>query len=142
MAWRRMGRFTVTVHTADVPGEEEWRDYIAQVSDHLPLEEQRALVISAGGGPNGKQRKMMVDELKGAKVPVAILTNSLLMRSASTAVSWFNPQLKVFGPNDLDSALDYLDLTAWERTESQHTSLELQRKLGIEVAIQNKVASA
>lgn len=131
-----MGRFTLTVHTERVPSEEEWTQYISQVRDHMPLEEQRALVVSAGGGPNGTQRKAMVTALEGAKVPVAILSNSLLMRSAATAVSWFNPQLKVFGPNDLEPAIDYLGLTPWERTETRNTLVEFQATLRIDVARQ------
>lgn len=132
--WRRMGRFTLTVHTERVPSDEEWAQYISQVRDHMPLEEQRALVVSAGGSPSGMQRKAMVTALNGAKVPVAILTNSILMRSAATAVSWFNPQLKVFGPSDLEPAIDYLQLTPWERTETRNTLAEFQEKLKIDVA--------
>lgn len=132
--WRRMGRLTVTVHTASVPADDEWAAYIAQVRDHLPLETQRGLVVSAGGSPNGAQRKMMIEQLDGAKVPIAILTNSLLMRSAATAVSWFNPQLKVFGPDDLERALSYLDLTSWERSETLRTVAEFQNKLQLYVA--------
>ncbi len=141
MVWRRMGRLVVTVHTEDVPNEEDWNGYIAQVHDYQPLEAQRVLVISAGGGPNGTQRKMMVDALAGAKTPVAILTNSLMMRSAGIAVSWFNPSLKVFGPTALDPAMDYLELTPWERAESKRCVVDLQNKVGIAVARADKVAN-
>lgn len=136
-----MGRLTVAVHTDMLPADDEWAAYIAQVRDHLPLEEQRGLAISAGGSPNGKQRKMMTDQLGGAKVPFAILTNSMLMRSASTAVSWFNPQLKVFGPNDLEQAIAYLQLTSWERSETLRTVADFQDKLGIHVANHLKTAN-
>src|SRR6187549_3930834 len=95
MNWRRMGRMVVTVHTAAEPSDVDWDGYMAQVDAFLPLSDQRILVVSAGGGPNSKQRKMMVDALAGARVPVAIITNSMLMRGAGVAVSWFNPSLKV-----------------------------------------------
>ena len=135
-----MGRFVVTVHTHEIPNDEDWNRYMAQVHDHLPLEEQRILVVSAGGGPNGKQRKMMVDALAGAVVPVVILTNSLLMRGAGIAVSWFNPGLKVFGPQALDSAVAYLQLTEWERAESIRLIAQLERELGLNVVEQPKAA--
>lgn len=128
-----MGRLVVTAHTAAVPDDKEWGDYMAQVDAYLPLSGQRILVVSAGGGPNGPQRKMMTDALGGAKVPVAILTSSMMMRGAGIAVSWFNPSLKVFGPGGLDSALDYLELTPWERTESLRVLNELQAQLGLGV---------
>jgi hypothetical protein len=133
MDWRRMARLVVTVHTEAVPAEEEWADYMAGVDAYLPLEDQRVLVVSAGGGPNGKQRKMMVDALNGARVPVAIITNSWLMRGSGTAVSWFNPSLKVFGPDDLYRAIDYLGLTAWERVESARSLKQLEKGLGLDV---------
>ena len=133
MNWRRMARLVVTVHTAEVPSDEDWAAYMSQVDAYLPLEDQRVLVISAGGGPNGKQRKMMIDALNGARVPVAIITNSLLMRGAGVAVSWFNPSLKVLGPGHLDAAVEYLGLTTWERVESARALKELEKGLGLDV---------
>jgi len=136
-----MARLVVTVHTTAVPSDEDWDAYMAQVDAFLPLEDQRVLVVSAGGGPNGKQRKMMVDALNGARVPVAIITNSLLMRGAGTAVSWFNPSLKVLGPGDLDVAVEYLGLTTWERVESARALKELEKGLGLDVVQLRNVAS-
>jgi hypothetical protein len=141
MDWRRMARLVVTVHTAEVPSDEDWNAYMAQVDAYLPLQDQRVLVVSAGGGPNGKQRKMMIDALNGARVPVAIITNSLVMRGAGIAVSWFNPSLKVLGPEDLDAAVEYLGLTTWERVESARTLKELEKGLGLDVVQLRNVAS-
>jgi hypothetical protein len=133
MDWRRVGRLVVTVHTSAVPSDEDWDAYMAGVDDYLPLEDQRVLVVSAGGGPNGKQRKMLIDALHGVRVPVAIITNSLLMRGAGTAVSWFNPSLKVLGPGDLNAAVEYLGLTTWECVESARILKELEKGLGLDV---------
>jgi hypothetical protein len=140
MDWRRMARLVVTVHTEAVPSDEDWDAYMAGVDAYLPLEDQRVLVVSAGGGPNGKQRKMMVDALNGARVPVAIITNSLLMRGAGIAVSWFNPSLKVLGPGELDAAVEYLGLTTWERVESARTLKQLEKGLGLDVVQLRNVA--
>jgi hypothetical protein len=133
MNWRRMGRMVVTVHTEAVPNDADWSGYMGQVDAFLPLDAQRILVISAGGGPNGKQRKMMIDALGGVRVPVAIITTSALMRGAGVAVSWFNPSLKILGPEDLDRAMDYLELTEWERTECPRVIGELEKELGLGV---------
>lgn len=128
-----MARLVVTVHTSAVPDDEEWALYVAGADAYLPLEDQRILVVSAGGGPNGKQRKMLIDVLNGARVPVAIITNSWLMRGSGIAVSWFNPSLKVFGPDAFDSAIDYLGLTPWEQVESARCLKELESGLGLDV---------
>jgi hypothetical protein len=133
MDWRVIGRLCVTVHTADEPAEAEWNEYMKGVRRQVPMADQKVVVISAGGGPNGKQRKMMTDELEGTRVPVAILTDSWLMRSAGIAVSWFNPMLKVLPPRALEEAFTYLELTTWEREESRLIIRELQKKLGVNV---------
>ncbi len=133
MSWRRLGRLVVTLHTADVPNDPEWSEYVSQADAILPLESQRILVVSAGGGPSGAQRKAMVHALDGAQVPVAILTNSLLMRGAGIAISWFNPHLKMFGPDQLQPAIDYLGLTAWERAEVPVALAHLEEELGVSV---------
>jgi hypothetical protein len=133
MDWRRMARLVVTVHTHAVPEDEEWAEYMSGVDAYLPLEDQRILVVSAGGGPSGKQRQMMVEALNGARVPVAIITSSWVMRGSGIAVSWFNPSLKVFGPDALDSAIEYLGLTTWERMESTRCLKELEKGLGLDV---------
>lgn len=133
MDWRRIGRLCVTVHTEHVPAEQEWADYMKGVRREVPMADQKVLVISAGGGPNGKQRKMMTDELEGTRVPVAILSDSWIMRSAGIAVSWFNPMLKVLPPDALEEAFTYLELTAWEREEARIILIELQKKLGVNV---------
>lgn len=140
MNWRRMGRLVTTVHTAKVPSDEDWAEYMAGVDAYLPLEAQRILVLSAGGGPTSAQRKLMTDALDGAKVPVAILTSSWTMRGAATAVSWFNPSLQVFGPSALDAAFEHLELTSWERDESIRVIHELQQALGVRVTASASVA--
>lgn len=135
-----MGRLVTTVHTVWEPSDEDWAEYMSGVHDFLPLEGQRILVLSAGGGPNSTQRKAMTDALDGAKVPVAILTNSWVMRGAATAVSWFNPNLRVFGPTAMEAAFEHLELTPWERAESSRVIQELQKSLGIQVTDSADVA--
>jgi hypothetical protein len=133
MLWRRLGRFVVTVHSGQEPSDEEWGRYLAQACDHLPLEEQRILVISGGGAPNAAQRRELVQLLGGARTPTAILTASWVMRGAGTAVSWFNPSLRIFGPNVLDQAMDYLQLTPNERKLGLQLIQEFQRQLRVQV---------
>ncbi|HET9960060.1 MAG TPA: hypothetical protein VFQ61_36460 [Polyangiaceae bacterium] len=123
----------MTVHTEREPTEDEWARYMGGADAHKPLEEQRILVLSEGGSPNGTQRKQLIELLADAKVPTAILTNNWLMRAAGAAVSWFNPSLKVFGPLALEAAMNYLQLTPWERSESVRLIREFQRELGLPV---------
>ncbi|HMA97517.1 MAG TPA: hypothetical protein VKP30_32755 [Polyangiaceae bacterium] len=135
MKWRRLGRFVVTVHGAEAPSDEEWTRYVGGADAYQPLGDQRILVVSDGGAPNGTQRQQLIDLLQNARVPTAILTTSWLMRGAGAAVRWFNPDLKVFGPQALQPALDYLQLTEWERSEGVRLVRELQNELGVQVVV-------
>lgn len=133
MMWRRLGRFVVTVHTGDEPTDEEWAKYVGGADAYRPLEDQRILVVSDGGAPNGTQRNQLVGLLNNAKVPTAILTKSWIMRASGTAVSWFNPSLKIFGPSAIRPAIDYLGLTRWECTEAVRLLQEFQGALRLRV---------
>jgi hypothetical protein len=139
MDWRRKGRLVVTVHTASVPSDADWAEYIAGARDYTPVEDQRIFVVSAGGGPNGRQRKILTDSLAGALVPVSIVTDSMLMRGAGIAVAWFNPSLRIFGPDALEPAFEHLQLTNWERADCRQTVHELQWHLKVNVTRSNAV---
>jgi hypothetical protein len=131
MKWQRLGRLVVTVHSAQPPTVEEWSLYMSQADAYQPLEDQRILVASDGGAPNGTQRQQLIRLLNDARVPTAILTTSWLMRGAGAAVSWFNPSLKVFGTAALQQALEHLQLTQRERTEALRLLREFQKELGV-----------
>ncbi|HEY5959633.1 MAG TPA: hypothetical protein VIV60_23925 [Polyangiaceae bacterium] len=133
MKWRRLGRLVVTVHSEQAPTEDEWSRYMGQADAYQPLEDQRILVVSDGGAPNGTQRQQLIDLLHGARVATAILTTSWLMRGSGAAVSWFNRSLRVFGPSALGQALEHLQLTQWERAESLRLLGEFQNELDVRV---------
>lgn len=80
---------------------------MASAVDYRGADDQRILVVSAGGAPNPAQRRRLLTNLEGATAPTAILTTSWVMRGAATAVSWFNPELRVFGPHALREAMDF-----------------------------------
>ncbi len=133
MVWRRMGRLVLTVHSAKEPAENDWGRFLSEACQFDPLQEQRVLVVSAGGAPNPAQRRRLVEVLNGARPLTAVLTPSWLVRGAGTAVSWFNPNLRVFSPRESREANEYLQLTAVESDEGWQLILQLQRELGIEV---------
>ncbi|MCA9607977.1 MAG: hypothetical protein KC619_20345 [Myxococcales bacterium] len=133
MSWRRLGRVYVAVHGDRSPSDAEWAAYLAGVDRSIPLETQRVLVVSAGGAPSSAQRKRMVDAMDGAQVPVAIVTTSLLTRGVGVAIRWFNPCVEVFGPSQLQGALDHLGLTDWERAEVPPLLSRLEAEVGISV---------
>jgi hypothetical protein len=60
-----------------------------------------------------------------------VLTPSALARAAGTAISWFNPSIKMFDPEALERALDHLDATRAQRDLLARTLGELRRELDV-----------
>jgi hypothetical protein len=107
------------LHTkVDTPAE-EWAAVMTTMAGHLEsisaarLARQRLLVLTDGAAPNAHQRKrLFVDVLGGRPVPIAVLTGKLstVTRGIATAVSWLNPRLGVFEPEEIMKAFDHLGL--------------------------------
>jgi hypothetical protein len=104
----------VVVHEREDPTSEEWDAYIAACRQ-LGRRIKRVLVLTAGGSLNARQRKE-VEALFG-KVPIAVLTDSIVARGAVTALSWFNVPIAAFPPSQVERALDHLQVPAVERAE-------------------------
>lgn len=130
MAWHFEGRIAITVHGERAPSREDWATYIETISRLPNLATVRALVVSAGGGPNAIQRGELVDlfdsDDRGA-TRTAIVTRSMTMRGIATAISWFNRGLKAFKPSEMDAALVYLEFGSTERAIAKTTVVALQR---------------
>ena len=121
MAWAGEGRLLVSVHGPDNPSVEEWNEYVEWVlARETPLDQLRTLVRSYGGGPSAVQRAQLTDRMSpDGKSKVVLLTDSLLVRGVGVAMSWFNPALRILGPQQVDEALDYLELDGSEAKEAR-----------------------
>ena len=75
----------------------------------------RVLVHSEGGAPNARQRAVLNEVLAGIKPRVAVLTPSATARAVGVALSWFNPDFRVFASDELGGAFDHLDANQGER---------------------------
>jgi len=106
----------VFVHATEPPTDSEWEALLdlfrlaAQEGGRL-----RTLVYTEGGAPNARQRAHLNEVLAGLKPRVAILTPSAAARAVGVAISWFNPDLRVFAGDELSRALDHLDVNQGER---------------------------
>lgn len=131
MAWRFEGRVCVLVHTSAPPDRSEWHDYVRDLKRIGANQNQRVIVRSYGGGPDGAQRKLLTDVKGQREVPASILTNSVLARAVATAISWFIPQLKVFGVAAFEPACAFLELSPAERARASEALHALEVELGI-----------
>jgi hypothetical protein len=131
VAWRNEGRLHVVVHTADAPMRSEWDQYVRDLMGPPRAAQQRVLVRTYGGVPDGAQRKQLTDALDHNEQLAAILTHKMLARTAATAISWFIPGLKVFGITGFDAACEHLRLSADERERCRRALGDLEHELGL-----------
>lgn len=110
------------------PSDQDWGQLASVMGKNL---HDRALVLSLGGGPSAKQRKQLMDASHGraAQIPCAILTDSVMVRGITTAISWFVPEVRSFRPEEIEPALQYLRVTT-PASEVRKVIDELKRELG------------
>lgn len=133
MVFKSSGRLELTVHGSGPPTAEEWELYMVHARKVVRgrLADMRIIVVSYGGGPDSAQRKALMDLVGARGAPVVLLTSSIVARGVGTAVSWFNPKLRVFGLHDDARAFEYLGLTDDEAATARQMRAELERELGL-----------
>ena len=126
---RPSGNFIVFVHGSLAPSADEWQKLIGLFRTHPNLSLLRTLVFTEGGAPNAAQRADLAAVIGSVKMPVSVITDSIIARGAGTALSWLNPALRLFAPKDFDDALDHLGATGHERRTLRTIVDELRREL-------------
>lgn len=113
----RVGDVLLVIHSTIPPDNEEWEGLFAIHHDlgRTPDGANLVLVHSDGGGPDARQRKRIAEV--AARNRIALLTRSPVVRAIGTAVRWFNPDLRVLSPDDLEGARVHLDVAPerWRR---------------------------
>src|SRR5580658_6918682 len=131
----------VWLHTRTDPAADEWSAScrgvaeLAKAKGGGDLSRFRALFVTDGGTPDALQRKELFrDALGGYPAKMSVVTEavatSALKRGIATALTWMNPNFRVFDPSDLALALNHIgiELTRfepiWECLSSMQSSLE------------------
>ncbi|MBL8683940.1 MAG: hypothetical protein JNK05_32510 [Myxococcales bacterium] len=99
------------VQNAHVTTDEEWERLMAIIRQ-VKIDHLRILAFTDGGAPNVRQRGELIDYLGGKTPPIAVVSASALVKGVATAISWFNPRIKVFSPADVSKAFAHLSITA------------------------------
>lgn len=137
MGWWFGPSYSLVVHSEDPPASEDWDVFITERGEHPTDITAPTLIYSAGGGPNSMQRgqlESLMNEKNAKHLRVAVVTPSRLVRGIGTAVSWFQPNLKVFAPADLEKAYEHLDMAGELRQQCQARLQEMAGQLGVSVA--------
>ncbi|MGK4002653.1 hypothetical protein WMF31_08520 [Sorangium sp. So ce1036] len=118
----------IAVHGREPPSDDEWEAYMRTVFDR-PATCSKTLVVTAGGGPNAKQRAAINEFVSKNTLTVAICTDALLVRQIGIALSWFNPRVRSFRGNDIAAALRYLDVTGPEAALVHHKVAKMRLEM-------------
>jgi hypothetical protein len=115
----------IILYQVGTPTAEEWKRYTdslrAKKEILKDMSKGKAIAFSEGGSLTAAQRKE-VNEIIGPKGGLAVVfSTSAIMRGVVTGLSWFNPLIKAFAPEDKDAAFKHLQLTAYESAEVERT---------------------
>ncbi len=125
MAFRFIDRLFIVVCGTNNPTSQEWLEYLTVIEYH-GLERTMQLVFTDGGGPDYFQRRYLADLMRYRFAFVAVISSSVRVRALVTAMSWFNPSIRVFPQSEhaLRMALAHLEISA-----SRYDDIDMMRRL-------------
>jgi hypothetical protein len=136
MAFGKVEKFVVVVHSRKQPADNEWEDYIQfNLRVYAPGDTLKYLVVTDGGAPTAAQRMIMNEKLSeyvrgnNHLFRSAIVTGSTFVRGVVTALSWFNSGFYAFSPQHLDDAMRYLEVPPAHHDEIRELIKKLRANL-------------
>jgi hypothetical protein len=125
-------RVIALIHTAQPPSDTAWEAHHALI--YQAMGERYVdigyFVITAGGAPTPKQRRIGNQHVKGRKMVRAIVTDSFVVRQLIKSWAWFAPGLASFAPAELRAGLAYVGVgpeqlaAVWPKIVALNAALE------------------
>jgi hypothetical protein len=113
---RGRARLVICLHTHVDPPTPEWEYMLFELSALLAAapdaRQVRMLVVTGGGGPDAMQRAQLGKVWGGRDLRVAVIVPGLgnaAKRGMMTALSWVNPSMAFFTPEQLPQTLMHLE---------------------------------
>lgn len=137
-AFRIVRHVIVAGHTAAMPSDEEWEQYLETLAQackrHGDPSSLRRLVLSDGGGPSSAQRAALVkaaERIPGAaRMPGAVVSSSTFVRGIVTALNWSSRNLTMFGPTEVDRAIAFLGIDGATMGEIRRELPRIEEEIG------------
>jgi hypothetical protein len=113
------------VHDAEAPTDEEWVEFLRhgrEVFEKVPnVVDCTSLAITDGGGPNAKQRKQVVEQVRSFsndrvdRINSSVISENLLVRGVVGALALFVPGVRIFTPDAFGAAFKHIGVppTEW-----------------------------
>lgn len=130
LLWRVERRTFVCVHAKDMPTDEEWMPVVDAIEQLVRQGgTTRVLVHTEGGAPDAGRRAQLSQVLGGIKPRVSVLASSVVARTAGTALSWFIPNFKTFALDQVDQAIEHLEVGRDDHLAIRQALAELRAEL-------------
>ena len=122
-------RLFIVVCGAGGPSNAEWAAYLYLVRRN-GVDRTMQIVVTEGGGPTPPQRRELDDLLAGRVMPVAIISNSILVRWRVLLLACFGRQTRAFRPSNLREALSFLEIPVSRAGLIKREVCRLRQELG------------
>ena len=111
-------RVALWLHTENDPPQDQWAAAMARLAETKKevggdVSRIVMLVCTDGGAPDAVMRRELFTDLLEGKVKTSAITTVLsnrLKRGITTAILWLNPNFRAFGPDQLQQALEHLEV--------------------------------
>jgi hypothetical protein len=129
IAWDYSDNMLFVVHRPGVmPSDAEWRGFMTDVRAQRGL---RAVVVLANDTRLAPTHRSEIQKwYQDNKARAALLTDSVMTRGIMTMLNWFGVEMRSFAPDDVHSALAFLQLPADRWAHAQNTLRVLSAGLG------------
>lgn len=113
MVTRRVNDVLILREAKGPPSDAEW-DHCLEllVQDPHRIDQVKVLVVTDGGGPTPDQRKRLQQALDGARIPIAVVTNSMRVRFIVSSVALLTSRIQSFNMDEMGDAYAHLGLGA------------------------------
>jgi hypothetical protein len=110
------------------PSDDEWDNYVQAVCS-LTGPRGACLVLTDGGYPTRRQQGRLFERVKGDRRRVAVVSSASTLRFVVSVLSFINPNIKSYMPEELAAALTYLRVPEMSHAVVLATAESLRRRL-------------
>lgn len=120
----------IAVHGQSNPDPIDWEAYLRAVRKVLErYPNVKGIVYTYGGNPSSAQRSELNKISEGLLPRVSVMVESRVARGAVTALSWFNPSIKAFSLEQIDEALEHLEISGVKARQAKEALAQLKTAL-------------